>query len=333
MTRTRGCRNCGFTKTESPHAIRIHAAHPLHRGGTRVRVVLSLIAVFVGCSTNTGRADEPAGKVAEEAISSSVKKFLESADGLQKDQGFREAMLHVVSDFSPELSKLRWEGRHRSDVFVVVVRPVPHGTDVLRTGPATLKMVNVIAFNELLKTEPFREQFEKKGLVDLDALGAATGRAGLTGVLKNVRHEQAISGEYAVAYAIVDEAQVVSAAADSANAAAVTRGYLQCMHERVLGLIEKKRFDDALALLAGLRSKHLGSEHLLLAEAECLRAAGRNEEAVGCLRRDFAMFIARSSPVFLERVGNFALECGARDLAKEAYRTASTKLLESETPQ
>jgi predicted negative regulator of RcsB-dependent stress response len=105
------------------------------------------------------------------------------------------------------------------------------------------------------------------------------------------------------------------------------------MHERVVALIETRKADEALALCHALRAKRLASGDLLLATAQCLHAMGKNDEAVACIRGDFPVFVERSPASVLQQVGDMALQYGAKDLARDAYRAATEKMLEPDVVQ
>lgn len=261
-----------------------------------------------------------------------VRDFLEKAKGLVEDRELQASLLRVVDD-DGKTSNARWEGSHGVNVFVILSKPMPRSPDGARTGPAAIKMVSIIAFNELLKTSTAVKKFAELGLDDSVTLKKAIARAGLTGVLKGVRHEEAVSGDFAVGYAVVDAGQVETAALDKANTSAVERAYLQCTHEKVTALIEARKTDEALALCRGLRAKRLASGDLLLATAQCLHAMGKTKDAVECIRGDLPVFVERSSASFLQRVGDTALQYGANDLARDAYRAATQKMLQPDVVQ
>ena len=294
-----------------------------------VLVVVTGIALTSPAGDGRARAgEETAGDLCVKA----VRDFVETAKGLGDDKELQVAVLRAVSD-DGKTPNARWEGSRGDDVFVVVAKPMPRSTGGARTGPAAVKMVSVVAFNELLRTSKAVRKFADCGLDDSDILKKAIERSGLTGVLKGVRHEEAVSGNFAVGYAVVDAEQVVAAASSEANTAAVVRAYLQCMQEKVVALIETKKADEALALCHALRAKRLASGDLLLATAQCLHAMGKNDEAVECIRGDFPVFVERSSASFLQRVGDMALQYGAKDLARDAYRAATQKMLEPDVVQ
>ncbi len=292
----------------------------------RCGVLVAVAGVALTGLACGGRARAEENAAGEPGVKA-VRDVLEKATGLLDDTELRAALLRAVDD-DGRTSNARWEGSHGGDVFVVVSKPMPRSPGGARTGPAAVKMVSIIALNELLKTSKAVSKFADRGLDDSDILKKAIGRSGLTGVLKGVRHEEAVSGDFAVGYAVVDAEQVETAASSEANTAAVVRAYLQCMHERVLALIETKKADDALTLCRALRAKRLASGDVLLDTAHCLHAMGKNDEAVQCIRGDLPVFVERSSASFLQRVGDMALQYGAKDVARDAYRAATQKLLE-----
>ena len=294
-------------------------------------VLVAVAGIALTSPAGCGRARAAEETVGEPCVKA-VRDFLQNAKGLSDDKELQGAVLRAVND-DGKTPNARWEGLHGDDVFVVVSKPMPRSTGGARTGPAAVKMVSVIVFSELLKTSTAVSKFSDHGLDDSAILKKAIGRAGLTGLLQAVRHEEAVSGDFAVGYAVVDAEQVETAALNEANTAAVVRAYLQCMHERVVALIQTRKADEALALCHALRAKRLASGDLLLATAQCLHSMGKNDEAVECIRGDFPVFVERSPASFLQQVGDMALQYGAKDLARDAYRAATQKMLEPDVVQ
>jgi hypothetical protein len=289
--------------------------------------VLAVAVVLVGAIRPNRAASAEA---ADNAIAVAVCGFLGTAKGLEENKDLRGVISGAIEG-EPGVPRGRWEGVNGGDVFVVVAKPVPKSPKATGAVPAMIKVVNVVAFNELLKTAVAVECFSGNGLEDRDILLKAIGRAGFTGVLKGVRHEEAVSGDYVVGYAVVDAAQLRTAASAAENVTAVRRAYLQCMHDKATELINKGAFDEAIKLCEKLRSDRLASGDILLSHAKALHAADRKAEAVDCLRCDLQVYVRGCSAGFLERLGDLALEWGADDVARDAFRAASVKMLESES--
>lgn len=291
--------------------------------------LVAVAGIALTCPSGVGRARAGEETVGEPCVKA-VRDFLENAKGLGDDKELQGAVLRAVND-DGKTPNARWEGLHGDDVFVVVSKPMPRSTGGARTGPAAVKMVSVVAFNELLKTSKAVSKFADCGLDDSDMLKKAIGRSGLTGVLKGVRHEEAVSGDFVVGYALVDAAQVRTAASAAENVTAVRRAYLQCMHYRATELINKGAFDEAVKLCEKLRSDKLASGDILLSHAKALHTADRKAEAVDCLRGDLQVYVRGCSAGFIERLGDLALEWGADDVARDAFGAGSVKMLESES--
>ncbi len=264
----------------------------------------------------------------DEAAAASMARFLGQTE---LPPGLLESMRTVLRQHPDQA---RWSGRDDSTLFGLAAKRLPEGEAGRRSVPALLELTHMLAVQELLRGKSLLDQYAENDLTDSTTLGRAVveaaGSLRVTGSVEGIRHGAAVEDDFAAAYVVADAGKLKSHLLAPAELEKVRTAYRDVMHRQARDLMARGNWKDAILLWPHLHARELVSQALYLDAARCFAELGQADDAVRVLTEALRTFGETGTPEFFEKAGDVALQFeqkGAQQLAEQAYRAASQKLL------
>ena len=200
-----------------------------------------------------------------------------------------------------------------------------------------LSITHLLAVQELLTAKAVLDTYAPAGLTDLPTLRQALAEAAegldLSGSAKGVLHQAKVRGDFAVAYVIAEEKEVIASLHRPADLARVKGAYRDVMHWQAHALMKRSQWQEAILLWRHLHERKLVSSGLYLDAAVCLKEMKKPQDALTILEEAYTAFAPSAAADWLERCGDLALLLGpaGESLAQKAYEKASERLRNTQT--
>jgi hypothetical protein len=298
--------------------------HPAAGSAPGVNAGFSLLAA---ATIKNGKARQDVG------ASIGAAELIKSAD---LPDPVRSAMLTVLRQHPDED---RWSGQSGRTLFGIAAKSLPESEAGRQAAAVVLNVTHSLAVQELLKAKLLLDRYAEAGLSDSTTLCQAVvetaGKLNVVGRVKTLKHESAVRDGFAVSYVIADSQDLTSQLFQTGELQAVKARYRDIMHAQARDLMNHGNCQDALFLWQHLHSRKLVSQSLYLDAARCFRTLKQNKDAFRVLSEAVRAFADTAPAEFFEQAGDIALSLDlppAQQLAAEAYKTASSKMLNSVTP-
>lgn len=248
----------------------------------------------------------------------------------------RDAMLTVVRQHPNET---RWAGRSGATLFGIATKRLPKEQMRQRATPAVLELTHTLAVHELLTAKSLLDRYSATGLTDAttlrQAVVEASGDLRLSGKAGKVVHQTTAKEDFAIAYAMADEAGLAAQLLQPQELETVRAAYRNVMHRQARELMRKSNWKDALLLWQHLHKRHLVSQQLYLDAAQCFKQLNQTQDMLHVLAEAVDAFGKNATPEFFEQAGDMALAVETdqgQSLAEKAYRMASDALKDTISP-
>ena len=188
----------------------------------------------------------------------------------------------IIEAISSDPERATWSGRIGMQLYVVTARKIPKTASQAQMQVAVVKLASNLAHSNLLKNKAVLDYCQNHGFENEIAIREIElGRSSLSisGLLNETESQANVVGNYAIAYAIADEASIKVEVKDASNTE-IRKAYGDALHRQMRKEMKAEEWDKALQIWTNLKSVQVEPTAAHLDAIHCLVAIEQYSESV-----------------------------------------------------